>query len=417
MTLIKTSLLSLISTVVRVITGFVVIKVVSVYIGPTGLALVAQVQNFIGIISSISTGGVGTAVVKYTAEFRNDEKEKRKIWSNALKLSLLITVPVALLVALFSKHLSIFLLGSSEYWFVFVIFSLTSVFFAINSILLSILNGEGKIKLLTLLNIIGSILGLIVSVFLVVNFKIKGALVSLMISQFFIFFIIVGFIVKHNLVKANMFFEKLDKQNIKRLFNFSLMMLIANIGNMLVLIILRNYIGNNLGWDAAGYWQGVWKISETYLMIITTTLSIYYLPKLSSINNKEELKKEIIYGYKVIMPIVIFLALLIYLLRDFIIKVIFTGQFAPMSELFLFQLLGDVMKIASWLLGFVILAKAMTKIFIIKEITFQALFLILGYIFVKNFGLIGITQAFFVLYIIYLPIVFYIYKTYIDKLN
>jgi PST family polysaccharide transporter len=179
-------------------------------------------------------------------------------------------------------------------------------------------------------------------------------------------------------------------------------------------IYLRNYIGVNIGWDAAGYWQGISRISDTYLMLITTTLSIYYLPKLSSIQDKTELRKEIIYGYKIIMPIVIAMAAGVYIFRDFIIKLIFTKDFLPMRELFLYQLIGDVIKITSWLLGYIMVAKAMTRLFVISEIIFVFSFVGLGVLFIKIFGLVGITIAFMVNYLLYLLFLYFILRGYLS---
>ena len=42
MTLIKTSVLTGISTVIQVISGFIVTKVIAVYVGPAGLAIIGQ---------------------------------------------------------------------------------------------------------------------------------------------------------------------------------------------------------------------------------------------------------------------------------------------------------------------------------------------------------------------------------------
>ncbi len=70
------------------------------------------------------------------------------------------------------------------------------------------------------------------------------------------------------------------------------MTIVSIIMGPLSLLIVRNYIGDNLGWDKAGYWQGVWYISSIYLMIITTSLSVYYLPKLSELKDKNDLKKK-----------------------------------------------------------------------------------------------------------------------------
>ena len=61
----------------------------------------------------------------------------------------------------------------------------------------------------------------------------------------------------------------------------------------------------------------------------------------------------------------------IYVLRDIAILILFTEEFMPMSDLFFYQLIGDIFKIASWLLGYLMIAKAMTRIFIITEIVFS----------------------------------------------
>jgi PST family polysaccharide transporter len=47
LTLIKTSILSAIATIIKVISGFVINKVIAMYVGPSGLAVVGQLQNFI----------------------------------------------------------------------------------------------------------------------------------------------------------------------------------------------------------------------------------------------------------------------------------------------------------------------------------------------------------------------------------
>lgn len=59
-------------------------------------------------------------------------------------------------------------------------------------------------------------------------------------------------------------------------------------------LLIRNYIGNHISLAAAGYWQAIWYISTMYLMVVTTALGVYYLPKLSEIKNERELKKNYI---------------------------------------------------------------------------------------------------------------------------
>jgi len=414
MTLIKTSVLSAISTIIRVIAGFISVKIVAVYIGPSGLALMGQMQNFINMMSSIASAGVNSGVVKYTAEHYKDEQIKQKIWSSALKISLVLIVPIAIAIIFLADFISMKLLNTTEYSSIFIVFAITVVFFVLNGLLTSILNGQKEIKKLTLLNIVGSLFGLAITVFLVMNYQLYGALIAGIISQSIVFVVTLGFVLKSNWFKLSMFFGKLDKEYRNKLLKYSAMSLVSATMIPLSHMYIRNYIGTNIGWDEAGYWQAIWRISETYLMLITTTLGVYYLPKLSSIQDKEELKRELLYGYKIIMPIVIFMALGIYLLREFIIQILFTKDFSPMAELFFYQLIGDIVKIASWLLGYIMVAKAMIKLFVTSEIFFVLSFVGLSVLFINIYGLIGVTIAFMVNYLIYMIFLYFSLRGYLN---
>ena len=107
MNLVKTSILSGIATVVRMINGFVVIKIIAMYVGPSGLAFIGQFQNFISILMSFATGAINSGVVKYTAEHREDEKEKQRLWSTALRISLGATFFTSMMLIIFHNYLSI----------------------------------------------------------------------------------------------------------------------------------------------------------------------------------------------------------------------------------------------------------------------------------------------------------------------
>ena len=74
----------------------------------------------------------------------------------------------------------------------------------------------------------------------------------------------------------------------------------------------------------------------------------------------------------------------------------------------MFQLAGDVMKIASWLFAFVFLSKSMTKTYISTEIIFTLSLLVLTVIFLDLFGLIGVTIAYAVNYATYLGLCAYL---------
>jgi PST family polysaccharide transporter len=157
------------------------------------------------------------------------------------------------------------------------------------------------------------------------------------------------------------------------------------------------------------------RISDGYLMLVTTSLSTYYLPKLSALKTNAELKKEIIQGYKIILPFVFICCLIIYLLRFFIIGLLYTKDFESMSSLFLYQLLGDFFKIAAWLLAFLMMAKSMTKIFIVSEILFTLTYVFFSIVCIDLYSLNGIAVAFAINYFLYFIFMLIIFRKLLFK--
>lgn len=169
----------------------------------------------------------------------------------------------------------------------------------------------------------------------------------------------------------------MDKQAATSLAKYTLMALTSAACVPFSHILIRNHLGEALGWEAAGYWEAMWRLSGAYLMLVTATLSVYYLPKLSEVRTLNEIKKEIILGYKVILPVVAVGCFSIYLLRNNIINGLFSSEFSEMEVLFAWQLLGDFLKVGSWLLGYVLTARAMLGLYVTSEVIFSILFYIL----------------------------------------
>ncbi len=415
MTLVKTSLLSLIATFFKMLSGLVINKAVSVYIGPAGLAVIGQFQNFSQLVLIAAQGAINNGIVKYTAEYGKENEKLPSLFSTSLRISLFTSVIIGCIIAVFSNFFSLKILDNIQYQFIFIIFGFTIILFVLNGLLLSIINGLKEIRSYIKINIIQSVYSLIFTSLLIYFFGLKGALIALATNQSIIFFITLFMLRKHEVITWKKFTSSFDKKISKNLFSYSAMAITSAIMVPTSQFIIRDYIGTTQGLDQAGYWQGVWYISTTYLMIVTTALSTYYLPRLSEITSKQELKKEILHGYKILLPIVIACGFVIYLLRDFIIYLLFSDSFAPMKPLFTWQIIGDVFKIASWLLTYVMLAKAMTRTFIISEIFFSVTFVLLSYFFIKSEGTIGATYAYCLNYFLYLIIFKFVIKKYFSE--
>jgi PST family polysaccharide transporter len=175
-------------------------------------------------------------------------------------------------------------------------------------------------------------------------------------------------------------------------------------------ILVRNFIISELGISSAGIWQGMMRLSDAYLTFINMALVTYYLPKLSSISDRYLLRKEIFKGYKLIVPVTAVICLTVFLMRTFIIKLLFTSEFLPMEHLFKWQILGDFFKISSYVLAFLMVAKAKTKFYIISEILFAMSYVLLSIFCTKLIGLEGSALAFCINYFGYLCLMIFYFR-------
>lgn len=401
MTLFKTSLFTTLSTIITVSCGFLIAKIFALFLGPTGFAMVGQFQNFMQLSQAFSGGMLGHGVIKYVAEYKNNEEKKRKIVSTAFVLVLGSSFFIGLMLFLFRHYFAGKIFHDTQFTLIITLFAFSFIFYVTNLFLLEVMNGENDTKRLTICKIISSIFSLVLSILLVKKYQLTGALLVLVGTPVAVFFITLFMMIKSNWFKITNFLSLPKTEWTVNLMRYALMTLTSALLIPAVQLFLRGRIIQTLSWQEAGYWDAITRISDAYLMIITSTLAIYYLPTLSQLVSRHEIKKEIVSGYKIIVPATILFAGVIFFLKKPLILLFFSHDFLPMISLFKYQLIGDVLKIGSWMLGYVMLAKAMVKSYIAMEILFSCCYILLSCIFLPLYGLIGITIAFALSYMIY----------------
>ena len=394
----------------RIASGFISNKVVAIYTGPAGVALVGAFTNFILIVFTFANGAINTGVVKYTAEYNEDESRLKRLFSTAFKISVWCSVFVGIILLCFGNYLTSWVFTSTIFIKPVRVLGLTIILYSLNSLLISILNGKSELRAYTIVNSAATTVGLIFTIVLVYFYNIKGALYSLVLAQSVVFFISVALVMRSSWFSWDYFRQQYDQVIATKLSRYSLMAIVTVFTVPLSQIILRNMLISRVGLDAAGYWQGMMRISDGYLMIVTTSLATYYLPVLASIKTKAGLRTEVLKVSRFVLPAVLIGGTLIFFLRFFIIHLLYTGRFVEMENLFAWQLAGDFFKVAGWLLSYIMLAKAITKLYIITEICFTLSYIGLGYWLVTLQQLRGVTMAFALNNAVYFIVMVFIFR-------
>lgn len=401
MSLLKTSLLNGIAVSVRMGTGLVLNKIFAIYLGPGGFAAIGQLQNFIAMVTTFAAGALNTGVTKYAAEFHEEPERKKRLYRTAGTLTITGSLLGGGLLVIFSPQLSRFLFVDKNYTEALIWLAVCLLLISLNALLLAVLAGQKEVRRYVMANIASSLIGLLASGILAWQLGLRGALIALSLGQALSLLTTMMACRRLEWFKVTIFWGRIDPQAVKLLARFVLMALVSAAVVPVVQILIRALLTSKFDVVHAGYWDAMNKISVIYLALITTTLSLYYLPRISEIKNDGLLKKEIWSTFRLVLPVVALLALVIYLLREVVIRLLFSPDFHDMTVLMGWQLIGDVVKVASWLLGYVLIGKAMMKLFIITEIGFSFLLYILTIYCTDKFGFQGAAIAYAISYSMY----------------
>ena len=143
----------------------------------------------------------------------------------------------------------------------------------------------------------------------------------------------------------------------------------------------------------AGYWEAVIRVSSVIVMFMATSYSTYLLPTITTLKN-DALKIELNRTYKIVIPIAIIFPLVIFILKDYVILFLYSEEFIKAVSLFKYQLIGDGIRIITYVTGFLMLAKSHIKIYVINELIQFILYVGLSTILIKSLRLEGVTIAY-----------------------
>ncbi|EER7587183.1 O103 family O-antigen flippase, partial [Escherichia coli] len=383
----KVTILSGVVTCFRLICGLLISKVVAIYTGPIGIANLGQLQNFVAFINGFISSQVSQGVNRYSAENQGDYENACFYWRASIKLSFIACCFIISTGVLFSSKISEYLFYQSDLYWLILIALCALPLNIVNNIFLGVLNGLNEYNRFFLANVLAISSSLLSMVGLVYFFGLKGALVSASLNNAVAGVWLITIIIKRPWFKFKYWVGHTPRHNITQMKNYFYMGVIGALTGPISMIVVRTILTNNFSLEDAGYWQAVNRISEAYLAVLTTALTVYYFPKTAAARRYSEYITLLKTGACIVVPLALSMALTIYGLKDFIISILFTADFIRARELFLFQNIGDFLRICSWLFATILLAKGYFKINAILEVMFSIIFPVLVKFLIINFGL------------------------------
>jgi O-antigen/teichoic acid export membrane protein len=398
--------------VIRMVFSMITQKVLAILIGAEGIAQVGNLKNVFSFFEQFSILGTSNGLVKYIAEFKDDKNKLNDLFSTSPVFASIAAFFSFLILFFWSNSLSDVVFGvDNQYAYFFKILAFIVPFMGVNAILNALLNGISAYKIYSKVTFATIIISSVLIVFLTFKSHVEGAMLAIVLTPLIQFVMSLVFLSKsymHYLDIKRLSF-KLSFKN--ELFSYSVMSVVVILFINVADVAVRNLIEKNASVQEAGYWTALTSISKTYMQFTAAIFPLYILPKYSKITSTFQFRREVINIYKLLLPLIVIGLIFIYLFRNLVVQLLYTSDFLEMTNLFKWQLLGDLVKFIALVIAYQFLAKRQIWYFVFTELLSVVLFYGFSVYFIKLYGTEGIVMAHFFRYIVYFLVVLYILKS------
>ncbi|MGV6829287.1 MAG: oligosaccharide flippase family protein [Flavobacteriales bacterium] len=407
--------------IIKIIISILRSKAIALFIGPTGMGIASLLTSTLSLINGFTNFGLNTSAVKeISLDKQNKSSYEVSKTISILKRLVWFTITIGVVIMVFSSSLlSEFAFGNKDYTITFIWISIALLFQQLANSHLAILQGLRKLKYLAKANLLGNIFGLLITLPLYFFYQLDGILPAILGSTFISFIFTYYYVKKLNIEKVKIS-NKVALLEGKSMISLGFTLSISSMIGLLVAYILQIFISKKGGVMQVGLYNAGFLILNSYVGIIFNAMGTDYFPRLAAISNDIKKIKQIVFEQALIAILLITPIIVAFLaLAPFIITILYSNEFSTISTMVSWGILGMIFKAVSWSMGYIIIAKGDSKVFIKTAIGFNFILLILNLIGYSYLGLEGLGISFFVYYIIHYisirAITFFRYDFYFKK--
>jgi PST family polysaccharide transporter len=174
-------------------------------------------------------------------------------------------------------------------------------------------------------------------------------------------------------------------------------------------LVVRGLVQRELGAVELGYFQAAWAIGMTYISFVLEAMCKDYYPRLSACISDRATACRLVNEQTEVALLLTAPALIALLaLSPWVVRLLYTNEFGPAVEILRWQLLGDLLKVVSWPLSFVILAAGAGRTFIFSESIGLAVYVAGVALGLALAGIVATGIAFLAMHAVYLPVVYWL---------
>lgn len=339
-------------------------KFVAMLLGPYGMGVNTLILSAISTIQQLSSLGIYQSGVRDLSQANalENKVEIAKLRKSFGWLTLCCGILGGSICLILSPILSLVLFGDYSYTKSFIVVAVALFFIALQNGKATIMQATQNLALLAKSTIYGAVLNLLLTTPIFYFWKINGIVPSIIVS-----YAVFGLVNKYFENKIQFItVPKLTRIDIiirsKPILKLGWVLMMSNLLMVSFTFLLNAFISNKGSVNDVGLFQATSAICLQSMVIINTTLSSDYFPRLSAVRNDNlKIKNIVNQQVEIMLYIIVIISSLLIFCAPLVIKILLSKNFLPVVPLLQIMSLSFTFRIIWMILGMVMLAKGDKK--------------------------------------------------------
>jgi enterobacterial common antigen flippase len=381
--------------------GMVRSKALALMLGPAGFGIMGLYTSIVDLTVSAAGLGISSSGVRQVAAAAaaNDATQIERTVSVLRMTTWVLGVLGAVALLALAPAMSMLTFGDRDHAWAIAIVSVAVLFRVVTSGQSALIQGLRRISDLAMMNLLGAVGGLVAAVPLVYFYGVDGIAYSV-VAISLIAFLVSTFYSRRVEVRSVKLVGAEARKEVGDLLKLGMAFLASAMMMMGAMYFVRAMIVRTLGLEAAGLYSAAWTLGSMYVGLVLQAMGADFFPRLMGVANddaqcrrlvNEQTRASLLLAGPGIIATLVFAPLLMTLF--------YSREFSAGAELLQWICVGMALRVISWPLGFIIVAKGHRVLIVATEFAWMVVNLLLTWMLVGQFGLTGVGIAFFGSYV------------------
>ena len=401
------------SSVLNLGIGMVRTKAMAVLLGPAGFGLMGLYGSISDLAVSIASMGVNSSGVRQIAEAAGsgDTKQIARTATVLRRTAVLLGVLGAGVLAVFSGKVSALTFGTDQQASAIVLLSLVVLFQLVAGGQGALIQGMRRIADLAKMGVLGALFGTVISIPVVYFLREDGVVISLVCVAAVSMVTSLWYSRKVRIEPPAMTVSEF-RHEAASLLKLGFAFMASGFLVMGAAYAVRIIVVQNVGFDAAGFYAAAWTLGGLYVGFVLQAMGADFYPRLVGVaKDNTQCNRLVNEQAQVSLLLAAPGAIATITFAPIVIALFYSTKFAGSVEVLRWICLGMALRVITWPMGFIIVAKNRQLIFFGAELAWTVVNVGLAWLCVGRFGVNGAGIAFFGSYVFHGLLIYPIVRT------